>query len=60
MILQIEITPDQIKSLVSLIDKNLELENIKAQLIAADAKTDDSQAGEIPVEGDNEFIKRME
>jgi|GEM_PF-1301887 len=60
MKLQLEATPTQIKQLLNLLANSPELEAIKNQLSTAEVNTDVSQEGEIPEEGDNEIIERME
>ena len=60
MKLQLEATPTQIKQLLNLLANSPELEAIKNQLSTAEVNADVSQEGEIPEEGDNEIIERME
>lgn len=60
MKVEIEASWKQLNTLINLVDGNPELELIKNQLMTAKQLADDSQAGEIPEEGDNAVIKRME
>ena len=60
MKLQIEATPIQIKQLLTLLANSPELAAITNQLTSAQLDEDISQDGELPEEGDNEKIERME
>lgn len=60
MKVEIEATTKQFDKLLQLIDNEPALETIKQQLVKGKALADDSQAGEVPREGDNAIIKRME
>ncbi|WP_345329382.1 hypothetical protein [Mucilaginibacter defluvii] len=60
MKVEIEATTKQFDKLLQIIDSEPELESLKQQLINGKALADDSQVGEVPHEGDNAIIKRME
>ncbi|MBE9583373.1 hypothetical protein IM792_02835 [Mucilaginibacter sp. JRF] len=60
MKVEIEVSWKQLNALIGLIEGDSELEIIKKQLLFAKQNADDSQAGEVPEEGDNAIIKRME
>ncbi|MCC8409627.1 hypothetical protein LJ707_11870 [Mucilaginibacter sp. UR6-1] len=60
MRVEIEASWKQLNTLIALTEGNPELEIIKNQLMTAKQLAGDSQAGEIPEEGDNAIIKRME
>ena len=60
MIVELNATENQVKKLINLLNDNSDLNEIISQLKSALAQNDDSQSGEIPVEGDNAVIKRME
>jgi hypothetical protein len=60
MKVQFEATPQQLKKIAQLLRTDECLSDIISQLNTAAALNDDSQSGEIPAEGDNSTIKRME
>ncbi len=60
MIIELNANESQIQNLITVLNGNTSLGDIKVQLESALAQNEDSQSGEIPKEGDNAFIKRME
>lgn len=60
MKIEIEVSREQFDKLIRLIDNEPSLEALKQQLKNGQAFADDSQTGELPREGDNAIIKRME
>ena len=60
MIAEINATPVQIKTIMSLLATNPDLQDVVDQLNRSLAQSDDTQSGEIPADGDNAIIKRSE
>jgi len=60
MKIEIEITPEELQHLLEIVKNDPRLETVYHQLKDAAANADDSQKGEIPVQGDNAVIRRSE
>jgi hypothetical protein len=60
MRLGIEVSAKQLIELKQLLAGKDEYLDIYNQLVSAVADIDDSQSDEVPIEGDNEIIKRIE
>jgi hypothetical protein len=60
MIVELNASPESIRTLLTLLEGKPELAEISGQLESALAQSDDDQSDEVPQEGDNEKIERME
>ena len=60
MIVEINATESELKAMIDVLANNSTLSSISTQLEAALANNKDTESDEIPEEGDNAIIKRME
>jgi glutaredoxin-related protein len=60
MIVELNASKEEVKALIEFLDSIERFENIRQQLEVGLANGDDSQTGEIPCDGDNDIIERME
>ena len=60
MKIELEANTPELEELIMILNNNLQLENIRKQLITFRYQDNYEQSAEIPAEGDDQFIERSE